>query len=145
MGKLSYLIAFMKQCHLCPYILFHLFRVGCTWYSIGIYYPAFETHPIISKFLYHCYLQNPPTVNILILGLWTAYYLFYRAWLQLILLLILKPNWKTAAVLALVKGKWCLHLTLICIENQHFFLQGNIAIFVSTSGGKTDQMGHLSP
>ena len=38
-----------------------------------------------------------------------------------------------------------LHLTLLCVDNQHFFLQHHAAIFVPLSGGKTDRLGHLPP
>ena len=51
--------------------------------------------------------------------------------------------WKTVTILALVRAKCCSDLTLLHIENQHFFLQHHAAIFYSASGGKTDQPGHL--
>ena len=41
--------------------------------------------------------------------------------------------------------KCCSDLTLLCIDNQHLFLQHHAAIFISMSGGKTDHMGHLPP
>ena len=40
----------------------------------------------------------------------------------------------------------CSDLTLLCIDNQHLFLQHNaaiFAIFIPMSGGKTDYPGHL--
>ena len=52
---------------------------------------------------------------------------------------------KTDTVLALVIAKHCSGLTLLCVDNQHLFLQHNAAIFIPMSGGKTDHLGHLSP
>ena len=52
---------------------------------------------------------------------------------------------KTATLLALVTAKCCSDLTLLCIDNQHLFLQHNAAIFVPLSGGKTDCLGHFPP
>ena len=53
--------------------------------------------------------------------------------------------WKTATLLALVTAKHCSDLTLLCVGNQHRFLQCNSAIFIPMSGGKTDHLGHLPP
>ena len=53
--------------------------------------------------------------------------------------------WKTATLLALVTAKRCSDLTLLCVDNQHLFLQHHAAIFVPLSGGKTDHPGHLPP
>ena len=47
--------------------------------------------------------------------------------------------------LALLLLKCCSDLTLLCIDNQHLFLQCNAAIFIPMSGGKTDCPGHLPP
>ena len=49
-----------------------------------------------------------------------------------------KLLWKTATFLALVNAKHCSDLTLLCIDNQHLFLQLHAAIFIPVSGGKTD-------
>ena len=54
-----------------------------------------------------------------------------------------KRAWKTATLLALVTVKHCSDLTLLCINNQHLFLQHNAAIFIPMSGGETDHPGHL--
>ena len=54
-----------------------------------------------------------------------------------------KLAWKTATLLACVTAKHCSNLTLLCVDNQHLFLQHNTAIFVPLSGGKTDRLGHL--
>ena len=56
-----------------------------------------------------------------------------------------KLAWKTATLLALVTVKHCSDLTLLCIDNQHLFLQHHAAIFIPLSGGKTDHLGHLPP
>ena len=56
-----------------------------------------------------------------------------------------KLAWKTATLLALVNAKCCSDLTLLCIDNQHLFLQYHAAIFIPLSGGKTDCLGHLPP
>ena len=47
--------------------------------------------------------------------------------------------------LALVTAKHCSDLTLLCIDNQHLFLQCHAAIFIPLSGGKTDHPGYLPP
>ena len=47
--------------------------------------------------------------------------------------------------LALFTAKCCSDLTLLCIDNQHLFLQHHAAIFIPMSGGKTDHLGHLPP
>ena len=39
----------------------------------------------------------------------------------------------------------CSDLPLLCIDNQHLFLQHNAAIFIPMPGGKTDCLGHLCP
>ena len=56
-----------------------------------------------------------------------------------------KLAWKTATLLALVTVKHCSDLTLMCIDNQHLFLQHQAAIFIPVSGGKADQLDHLPP
>ena len=56
-----------------------------------------------------------------------------------------KLAWKTATLLALVTAKHYSNLTLLCVDNQHLFLQCNAAIFVPLSGGKTDHLGPLPP
>ena len=56
-----------------------------------------------------------------------------------------KLAWKTATVLALVTAKCCSDLSLLCIDNQHHFLQYHAAIFIPVCGGKMDPLGHLPP
>ena len=57
----------------------------------------------------------------------------------------IKLVWKTTNVLALVTAKCSSDLTLLCIDNQHLFLQHHAAIFIPMSGGKTDHPGNLPP
>ena len=71
-------------------------------------------------------------------------YLFQKVGHQL-LLTTFKLTWKTATFLELVNAKHCSDLTLLCIDNQHLFLQHNTAIFIPMSGGKTHHPGHLPP
>ena len=52
---------------------------------------------------------------------------------------------KNATLLALGTAKHCSDLSLLCIDNQHLFLQHDAAIFIPMSGGKTDCLGHLPP
>ena len=56
-----------------------------------------------------------------------------------------KLAWKTGTLLPLVTAKHCSDLTLLCVDNQHLFLQHNAASFVPLSGGKTEHPGHLLP
>ena len=76
--------------------------------------------------------------------MWSACYLFWKVG-HLHSLTTFKLPWKTATLLALVTAKCCSDLTLLCVDNQHLFLQHNAAIFVPLSGGKTDCPGHLPP
>ena len=55
-----------------------------------------------------------------------------------------KLTWKRATLLTLVRAKLS-YLTLLCIDNQHLFLQHHAAIFISVSGGKMDQPGYHPP
>ena len=56
-----------------------------------------------------------------------------------------KLAWGKATLLVLVPAKHCSDLTLLCIDNHHMFLQHHVAIVVTASGGKVDQLGHLPP
>ena len=62
-----------------------------------------------------------------------------------LLLTTFKLVWGTATPLALITSKHCSDLTLLCIDNQHLFLQHHAAIFIPVFGEKMDQQGHLSP
>ena len=68
-----------------------------------------------------------------------------ESWAPASSLTTFKLAWKTATLLALVTAKCCSDLTLLCVDNQHPFLQHNAAISVPLSGGKTDHLGHLPP
>ena len=70
--------------------LLHLFQVGLAWHTIGIYCSAISAflephhihkasnHPVISKLMHHFHLQILLLVNGLILGMWSACYLFWK-------------------------------------------------------------------
>ena len=136
--------------------LLHLIQVGLAWHTIGIYYSAISAflephqihkasnHPVISKQVHHFYLQHPPFHKQLdpwdVEGLLSL----LESWAPTSLTTF-KLAWKTATFLALVTAKDCSDLTLLCVDNQHLFLQCNAAIFIPMSGGKTDHPGHLPP
>ena len=63
---------------------------------------------------------------------------FLESWAPASSLTTFKLAWKTAALLALFTAKNCSDLTLLCIDNQHLFLQHSAAIFIPMSVGKTD-------
>ena len=67
-----------------------------------------------------------------------------ESWAPAFSLATFKVAWKTATLLALVTAKHCSDSTLLCINNQHHFLQCNAAIFIPMSGGKTDHLGYLT-
>ena len=137
--------------------LLHLFQVGLTWHTIGIYHSAISaflqlhwlhkafTHPIISKLMCHFYLQHPPSHAWF--DPWDVEHLLclLESWAPASSLTTFKLAWKTATLLGLVTAKHCSDLTLLCIDNQDLFLQCNAAIFIPQSGGKTDHPGHLPP
>ena len=49
-----------------------------------------------------------------------------------------KLAWKMATLLAFVTAKPCSGLALLCIDNQHLFLQYHAAILVLASGDNMD-------
>ena len=93
----------------------------------------------------HFYLQHPPSHKRF--DPWDVEHLLslLESWAPASSLTTFKLAWKTATLLGLVTVKHCSDLTLLCIDNQHVFLQGNAAIFIPMSGGKTDLPGHLPP
>ena len=137
--------------------LLPLIQVGLAWHTIGVYnspISAFlephriskaSNHPVISKLMHHFYLQHPPSHKWF--DPWDVKCLLplLESWAPSSSLTTFKLAWKTATLLALVTAKHCSDSTLSCIDNQHFFLHGNAAIFVPLSGGKTDHPGHLPP
>ena len=68
-----------------------------------------------------------------------------ESWAPASSLTTFKLAWKTATPLALVTAKCCSDLTLLCIDNQHLFLQHHATFFIPLSGGKTDHAGDLPP
>ena len=137
--------------------LLHLFQVGLAWCSFGIYLSAISAflephqlhkasnHPVISKLMCHFYLQCPPSCKQF--DPWDVECLLslLESWAPASSLTIFKLAWKTATLLALVTAEYCSDLTLLCVDNQHLFLQCNTAIFIPMSGDKTDCLGHLPP
>ena len=100
---------------------------------------------LILKLMHHFYLQHPPSHKHF--DPWDVEHLLslLESWAPASSLTTFKLAWKTATLLALVTAKHCSDLTLLCIDNQHLFLQCNAAIFIPMSGGKTDHLGHLPP
>ena len=93
----------------------------------------------------HFYLQHPPSCKWF--EPWDIEHLLTlsKSWAPVSSLTTFKLAWMTATLLALVTAKHYSDLTLLCVDNQHLFLQHNAAIFIPLSGGKTDHLGHLSP
>ena len=114
--------------------------MGLAWHTIGIYHSAISAflephcihkasnHPIISKQMHHFYLQCPPSHKQF--DPWDVEYLLslLESWTPVSSLTTFKLAWKTATLLALVTAKHCYDLTLLCVDNQHLFLQRNAAI-----------------
>ena len=112
----------------------HLFHVGLAWCTIGIYCSAISAflephhlhkasnHPVISKLMCHFYLQCPPH-KYKCFDPWDVECLLslLEIWATAYSLTTFKLVWKTATLLALVTTKHCSDLTLLCIDNQHFF------------------------
>ena len=131
--------------------------MGLAWHTIGIYCSAISAflephcihkasnHPVISKLMHHFYLQRPPSRKRF--DPWDVERLLslLESWAPMSSLTTFKLAWKTATLLALFTAKRCSDLTLLCVDNQHLFVQRNAAIFVPLSGGKTDCLGHLPP
>ena len=131
--------------------------MGLAWHTIGIYYSAISAflephciykasnHPVISKLMCHFYLQHPPSRKWF--DPWDVEHLLslLESWAPGSSLTTFKLAWKTATLLALVTAKHCSDLTILCVDNQHLFLQHHAAIFIPLSGGKVDHLGHLPP
>ena len=94
--------------------------------------------------MHHFHLQHPPSHKCF--DHWDVEDLLslLEGWAPASSLTTFKLAWKTATLLILVTAK-CSDLTLLCIDNQHLFLQHNAAIFIPMSGGSTDHPGHLPP
>ena len=93
--------------------------------------------------MHYIYSQHPPSHKHF--DPWDVEHLLplLESWVPASSLTTFKFAWKTATILALVTAKHCSDLTLLCIDNQHLFLQCNAAIFIPFSGSKTDHLGHL--
>ena len=137
--------------------LLHLFQVGLAWHTIGIYCSAISAflephwldkasnYPVISKLMCHFYLQLPPSCKWFDPWDVECFLSLLESWAPISSFTTFKLAWKTAKLLALVTAKHCSDLTLLCIDNQHHFLQCNAAIFILMSGGNTDHLGHVPP
>ena len=84
------------------------------------------------------YLQHPPSQKCF--DLWDVECLLslLESWALPSSLTTFKLAWKTATLLVHVTAKHCFDLTLLCIGNQHLFLQHHAAICIPVSDGKTD-------
>ena len=93
--------------------------------------------------MHHFYLQWPPSHKWF--DPWDVECLLslLKSWAPASSLTTFKLAWKTATLLALVTAKHCSDFTLLCVDNQHLFLQHHSAIFVPLSGAKADRLGHL--
>ena len=135
----------------------HLFWVCQGWHTIDICCSVFSAflephhlhkasnHLVISKLMHHFCLQHPPSHKCF--DPWDVKCLLslLENWAPPSSHITFKLVWKTATLLALVTAKHCLDLTLLCIDNQHLYLQYHAVIFIPMSGGKTDHLGHLPP
>ena len=134
----------------------HLFRVSLAWHTFGFYHCAVSAflephhlhkasdHPVISKLICYFYLQQPPSCKSFDPRDVECLLSLFESWAPNSSLIAFKLVCKTGALLALVTAK-CSDVTLLCIDNQHLFLQHHAAVFIPISGGKTDQPGHLPP
>ena len=107
--------------------------MGLAWHTIGIYHSAISAflephcihkasnHPVISKLMHHFYLQHHPSHKWF--DPWDVEHLLslLESWAPMSSLTTFKLAWKTATLLALVTAKHCSDLTLLCVDNQHFF------------------------
>ena len=114
-------------------LLLHLFQVGLTWHTIGIYHSAISAflephqihkasnHPVISKLMCHFYLPGSPSHKCF--DPWDVEHLLslLEGWASTSALTNFKLAW-TVTLLALVTARHCSDLTLLCIDNQHLFL-----------------------
>ena len=88
--------------------------------------------------MHHFHLQQPPPHKHF--DPWDVEHLLFLldSWAPASSLITFKFTCKTGTLLALFTVKHCSDLTLLCIDNQHLFLQHHAAIFILISGGKTD-------
>ena len=97
-----------------------------------------SNHPVILKLMHHFYLQCSSSHKCF--DPWDVEHLLslLESWTPASSLTTFKLAWKTATLLAIVTARHCSDLTILCIDNQHLFLQCNAAIFIPMFGGKTD-------
>ena len=97
-----------------------------------------SNHPVISKLIYHFYLQHPPSHKHFDPRNVECLLFLLESWALASSLTTFKLAWKTATLLAIITAKHFSDLFLLCIDNQYIFLQHHATIFIPMSGGKTD-------
>ena len=131
--------------------------MGLAWHIFDIYHFAISAflephgihkasnHPVISKLMCHFYLQCPASHKWF--DPWDVGHLLslLESWAPVSSLTTLKLAWKTATFLALVTAKHCSDLTLLCVDNQHLFLQHHAAIFIPLSWWQDRPSGSSYP
>ena len=144
-GQLVCLTGFTNDAISAPKLanfLLHLFQVGLAWHTIGIYRSAISAflephrihkasnHPFISKLMHHFYSQHPASHKQF--DPWDVECLLslLESWAPASSLSTFKLAWKTATLLALVTGKCCSDLTLLCVDNQHLFSCSVMLLFL---------------
>ena len=112
----------------------HLFQFCLAWHTIGIYRSAISTflephhlhkasnHPVISKLMYHFYLQCSPSHKQFDPWGVECWLSLLENWVPASSLTSFKLAWKISTVLALSTAKHCSDLTLLCVDNQQLFL-----------------------
>ena len=125
--------------------LVHLFQVGLAWWTIGMYHSAISAflehrrihkgsnHPVISKLIHQFYLQHPPSHKHFDPWDLECFISLLENWAPASSFTTFKLAWKIVTLLALVTVKCCSDLTLLCIDNQHLFLQHHAAFFIPMS------------
>ena len=126
--------------------MYNLYLSFCYFYFLEPHHlHKASNHPVIFRLIHHFYLQCPPSHKCF--DPWDVEHVLslLERWAPASSLTTFKLAWKTATLLAFVTAKSCSDLTLLCINNQHLFLQHHAAIFIPVSGGKMDHLGHHSP
>ena len=120
----------------------HLFQIWLPSHTIGIYCSAIctflepphlhkaSTEPVISKLMHHFYSQHPPSCKHFDPRDVEDLFSLLEGRAPTSSLTTFKFAWTTTTVLSLVTARHCSDLTLLCIDNQHLFLQHHAAIFI---------------
>ena len=107
--------------------LVHLFRLGIHWVFTVLLLQHFGTSILLKGF-----------------KSWNHHYLLslLESQAPVSSLTDFRLAWKTATLLALVMVR-CPNLTLLCIDNQHFFSLASHCYFIPASDCKMDWLGNL--